>query len=255
MRKAIILTIAFICCLMLGGCLIETIDLTDNERNIIAQYAADKLLKYDRNYTDMLVSEVKLTEAPKVTHAPNETPTPTLRPGEKTPTPVPTKDPAEITPTPTPTDIPDNTEFTNETLTNVITTDNGLYARYIGTSEPVESFTMGDAASALNPIPGIKYIITKFTVSNDTEEPLELNTFEKKLGCTLMYNDGKTQTAETTLFTNDIRFIGTGDAEFIAPGEAYDAILVFRIPADEEIEKAAISMINKDGDAVIIKIK
>ena len=292
MRKFFFAIVLILTCSVMSGCFIKNVPLTNGERNAIAQYAADVLLKHDRNYSGMLLSAEKLTPTPTPTPKPDatstpvptETPTPTptaivlvtptgepgteptkaadVTPGpETTPGAEPTKT-AEVTstptPIPTPTDFPDNTEFTNLELTNVMGLPAEVRASYTGTSEPVESFHMGDSATALQKIEGVEYLIVRFDIVNNSSETVNLNTAAQKLRCTLLYNDGQTQPAETTLFTNDLRFIGVSDdnaGENVAPGKSYLAVLVFRVEKGLDITKAAISIINSESEAVIIKIK
>ncbi|MDE7212631.1 MAG: hypothetical protein K2O03_14465 [Lachnospiraceae bacterium] len=74
MRKKIMLAAAAAAsAVMLTGCLAKTYPLTEEEQNIIAEYAAGVLLRNDENYTQKLVS-------PTPTPSPEPTPGPTSAP-------------------------------------------------------------------------------------------------------------------------------------------------------------------------------
>lgn len=286
MKKNLFFLLVILMCAGLTGCIVPELKLTEHEMDIIAQYSADALLRHDSNYEAMLLGKKALTPTPVPTKKakPTEEVLPTEVP-EPTDEPEPTEIP-EITETPEPTDIPEpentpaptekplptekpepmpfpeNTEFTNEELTNVIGAWDGLYAEYIGTSEPVKEFSMGSSATALTKDPGYEYIIAKFSITNDNDDVTYLDTVSQGLKCLLMYNHGETKNAEITMFTNDLRFIGANGndddwsfGEAIDPGKTYDAVLVFKIPENTELDQAAIAIMNAYDESVIIKIK
>ncbi|MDE7325137.1 MAG: hypothetical protein K2N63_02490 [Lachnospiraceae bacterium] len=81
MRKKIWIAAAAAASLViLNGCLAETYPLTEEEKNIIAEYAAGVLLRNDAGYTQALVSP---TPIPSPTPAPSPTPEPTTAAGNK----------------------------------------------------------------------------------------------------------------------------------------------------------------------------
>lgn len=73
MRKKIMLAVAATSLVMLTGCLAGTYPLTEEEQDIIAEYAVAVLLRNDENYTQALVTP---TPTPEVLPSP----TPTLAP-------------------------------------------------------------------------------------------------------------------------------------------------------------------------------
>ena len=60
-KKLISLISLFIICISLTGCM-DVIDITDTERVLIAEYAADLLLKYDINHDDRLDEGEKIEQ-------------------------------------------------------------------------------------------------------------------------------------------------------------------------------------------------
>ncbi len=79
MKKKAILAAAVASALLAEGCLLETHSLTEEEQNIIAEYAACVLLRNDENYTEALLSPTP-TPTPLPTPTPEPTPTPTPGP-------------------------------------------------------------------------------------------------------------------------------------------------------------------------------
>lgn len=74
MRKKILLAAAAASLVMLTGCLAETYPLTEEEQDIIAEYAAGVLLRNEQSYTQALVSPVPTpTPEPTPTSAPKPT--------------------------------------------------------------------------------------------------------------------------------------------------------------------------------------
>lgn len=275
MRKKLLILFMSVMCVSLGGCLVEELPLTDREIGIVAEYAADTLLRHDRNYNSILLSEEALTPTPTTSETPEtspepveqqdptETPDPTGEPEKQLPTeiPEPTETP-EPTEKPEPTEFPENTEITNEELGSVIGAWDGLYAEYKGASEPVKSFTMGASVQGLLPCDGYEYIITKFSITNESDSVTYLNTFSQHLTCVLFYNGKHAVLPETTFFTNDLREIGVPEAgqewSFglpIEPGKAYDALLAFKVPEYTVFDSAGIVLTNEAGESVSIKIK
>ncbi len=266
-----IITTVLIFATVLGfcGCGIKNVPLTDKELGMVAEYAADALLRHDKNYSEMLLDSKALTPTPTPSPRPgataSPTPTPTKAPGAVTQ--APTEGPTVVitpTETPTPTPFPENTEFTNEKFAEIIGAKGNLKATYIGTSEPIPTFSMSDAYTALSEIPGYSYIIVRFQIENTGTKTEFINCVERDLNCVLMMTGTVkgyfTRKPEATLFVNDLRFIGAsgtsmqGFGEAIDPGKAIDAILVFRVENELYVESAAVSITNSEEESVIIKI-
>lgn len=289
MKKKLSFLIITLICISFTGCFVKELPINDNEREIIAQYAADAILRHDKHYSSMLLTEeqvaqLSVTATPRVTATPTAEPTeapennqpaenatPTVTPAatgnennnDVTPTekPVPTEKPAP-TFTPTPTPFPEHTEFTDMELTQVIGAWDGLFARYIKTSLPEKEVIINDAATALVRDPGYEYIVCRFDIANENDEVAYLSTYQQELKCILMYNNGETKNAEMSFLPFDLRHIGEPKndedwsfGEAIKPGEVFTAALAFKIPEGTEFETAAIAITNKDAESVIIKIK
>lgn len=247
MRKIGLLLVLFGAACMMGGC-IKDVPLTDREMDIVAEYAAHALLAQDPVYNSALIKEVTPTPEPALTPEPTKAPAPTENPGtdEK---PEPTKQPGEET-TPAPTEIPDNTEFTDDQITEVVGVE-GFRVTYAG-YETLESIQSGDYFS-LNAKPGRQYLLVKFEVTNETERELAFDTTEQRLECTVDINLGSISRASLSMLPNDLQYM---NAEAVMqPGETQETVLVFEISSKEEIQTAHVRMKNQNDEIVIIKLK
>ena len=77
MWKKLVLSVIVLCtCIVTSGCT-QVIDLTEDETRLVAEYAADLLLSYDRGYNDRLKEgeEEHLEEASTQEDAQSETTT------------------------------------------------------------------------------------------------------------------------------------------------------------------------------------
>ena len=225
----------------------------------IAQYSADALFRHDMNYDETLLNPTILTPTPTntLTPTPTDMPTPTPRPTKAPVTPTPTNTP---TPSPTPTPFPQNTAETWKQLAHVIGADDFTVV-YAGASIPEDTFSIGDSYYALTKIDGYEYLAIKFSIKNDTKDTLYLKTSDMGLKSLIMINGTYFEYETTTLFLNDLYYIGVDseDGTEIKSGARYNgsdgAVVVFKVPEDIDIQSAGMLITNKNNDNVIIKIQ
>ncbi len=266
-RRKLALILICAACMTFGGCIIEQAPLNEKELDMVAQYAADLLLKYDKNYKDFLLTKEQLTPTPTkslayLTSTPTATPTSTTAPTRDPNNPnPPTSAPAETpTPTlsPTPTEVPDNTSETFKQTAGVIGAE-GLTVDFDGDAEPVVEFSYKVGDGIMN-LPARKdgklYLLTKFLIKNESGGSSELNCFAQDITCILNINGNINMYPCDTLFPNDLRFVGVGDSpQILKAGESYEAVLIFAVDKDTEISKAALTLTNKNKESVVIKVK
>ncbi len=268
MRKKISLILICVACLTFGGCFIEQAPLNDKEMGIVAQYAADILLKHNKNYSDFLLTLEQLTPTPtrqviETTKAPTSTPKPTAVPSNG---PNPSDGPVATpmpTDTPVPTEIPDNTKDTFKQMAKVIGAD-GFDVDFLGADKPVKegSFSVGGESVILPArTDGKLYHVVRFSITNNTDSTKNLSCFDQEkqepsITCVLSVNGKKEMYPSDTLCLNDLRFIGVGNKpEVLAAGQSYESVLIFAIDKDTEVEKVALTLTNKEKESVVIKIK
>lgn len=255
MKRIVGLAVILLLCTLLGGCL-ETPPLTDAEMDMVAEYAAGMLLKYDKNYRSSLweKDEINLWEEENATPTPTPenspeiqegTPTPTSTPtGENTPTPMPTQEAGKPTMTP----LPGGSEESNRQLTEVIDAEGFTvsYVSYETMQEVVRNEYFYLAAKD-----GRQYMVLHFMLTNTTEETRIFDASEQKLECSVDINLGTVSRLSISMLENDLQYMPIE----VPANSSVPAVLVFEISAKEEIDTAHLIMMNKDNDAVFIKLK
>lgn len=259
MRKLVKIAVVALFCTMLCGC-IEVPPLTDEEMDIVAEYAAELLLKYDKNYRSSLLTEEelllegskeeqKMTPTPAPTEEPGLTPTvkPTDVPGSQTgatPTPTQSADVPGITP------LPGDAEETTTQLTKVAAVE-GI--RLSCNSYETRSEVVKNEYFFLEAKTGKEYMILNFRLTNTTDQPLVFDASQQELECSLDINTGTIYKLSISMLSNDLLHM---PIEVPAHGEV-DAVLVFEINSTEKqpIETANFVMMNKNNDAVFIKLQ
>lgn len=241
MKKRMMIVVLVMMCMLLGGCLQET-PLTDQEMDIVAEYAAELLLKYDKNYKSSLLTQFVIEEELAATV------TPTLVPTDTPISSAPTQG-AEVTPSVTPsvTPIPENSEETNAQLTTVVGSE-GFHITY-ESCEVVDEVISNEYFS-LAAKDGRQYMVIHFLIHNTTEEELVFDATEQKLECSVDINLGNISRVSLSMLENDLQYMPIT----VAAGSAEPAVLVFEI-AKEEITTAHLVIMNKDDKAVFVKLK
>ncbi|MBP3609848.1 MAG: hypothetical protein J6J42_05865 [Lachnospiraceae bacterium] len=244
MKKRIcIVGMSMLLCMMCG-CLQST-PLTDEELDVVAEYAANLLLKYDVNYDSPLYYVEEMTEL----LSPTPTPTPVV-------TPVP--DGAEsgmqgngssVVPGGTDPEVTIgsiNDAETNKQLTQVIAEENF--------SITCENFELMDAVESndyfsLVAKEGRQYAVVTFRLHNNTEQDQIFDASENGLEYLLDINVGTVSRVSLSMLENDMQYM---PITVPAKGEA-EAVLVFEI-GTEEINTAHLMISNKAEETVFIKV-
>ncbi len=256
MKKIILILATMMFCLTLGGCNISESPLTEEELDAVAEYAADLLLKYDKNYRAGLLTQEELDAILQLSATPTPTPTPeheqnTVPPGETaeltgTPMATPT-----LTPTPTVTPVPDNSEATDMQLMDVldVPAESTLSVSYLG-YEVTKSVMRGDYFLMEAP-EGKQYLVTHFLVINDAAEPAVLDASDLKLECMLDINTGTKYQGSLSMLENDLFY----SPVLVEANGMTSSIMVFEISDREEIRTAHLIVSNKNRETVFIKLK
>lgn len=244
-KKFILAGLSVLMCLFCG-CL-EATPLTDEEMDVVAEYAASLLLKYDKHYDTPLYyveeREVRLTPTP--------TPEPT---GKATPTPVTgsssggTSSVPEATPTETPTQMPlYNEEETSKQITDIIAVENITV-----TCEGFELMKSVQSTEYFSLVAkeGRQYVVVNFLLHNNTTEDIMFDASEKGLEYSVDVNISSVSRVSLSMLENDMQYM-----EIPVPaGGTAEAVLVFEI-ADEEINTMHLIIENASGDVVFAKLK
>ncbi len=259
LKKYISILIGVCTLAVFGGCY-EPLEITDSEMDMVAEYAADVLVKHGTKATDTLLDREEQEEAFAAMATP--TPRPTLAPAK------PGKEPAggegvegvegtekpTSTPKPTVTPIPENTELTMRDLTNLIGKSD-FYFNYTGYETTVLYQGTGDLFAAAGE--GKTLIVLKFEVTNrsDSGATLVLNKGASKEFIYTLRVGGKTIRPSLTLLDED--FYTSYDVTY-RPGESKTCVLVFECKSDISLDSMTLTVLrNVEGneDSVLVKVK
>ena len=252
MKKRILLAGLSLMLCMLAGCL-EATPLTDEEMDVVAEYAASLLLKYDKHYDTPLYyaeeREARLTPTP--------TPTPKPKNPTATPVPVPENNPSSgngpgeessNTPTPTPSPAPFyNQEETTNQLTGLLAVDD-IRISCTG-CELMDSVVSNDYFS-LQAKEGRKYAVVSFLLHNNSDKDLVFDASGKGLEYSMDVNISTSFRASLSLLENDLQYM---EIPVPASGTA-EAVLVFEI-ADTEINTLHLIIQDKEDNTVFVKLQ
>lgn len=235
MKKKLLTTVMLIAMTFSAGCLLDTYPLTDEEQDIIAEYAAGVLLRNDENYAEALLSPTPLPS-----------PTPSL-----SPTPEPTKAAED-----------DNgsqggsshggsgatADKIQTSLTQVYGLE-GLQVSYDG-FEVAESFEENSMAYVVKAADGKKLVKVKLTLSNTAgiEQQIQFGALE--IGYQLDCDEPAFVQPKITLFTEDLLFL---DAK-IPAGSQTSGFVIFEIDRKSDAENANF-IVSRDSYAAIIPLK
>lgn len=220
MWKKLVLSVIVLCtCIVTSGCT-QVIDLTEDETRLVAEYAADLLLSYDRGYTDRLKEgeEEHLEEASTQEDAQSETTT-------------------EV--------VTEEEEATqgNESQTTEVTTVQGAsqdiaeIAGVQGTSityknyEIVDQYPTGDnvnEAVQVDAPEGSRLLVVHFVVKAVSDQPVDVSLMDQSIDYKLLCNDTLAAKPMLTILTNDLTTLETT----ATPGQDSDAVLIFQISKD-----------------------
>lgn len=207
--------------LILGGCS-SSVAWTDNELDMVAEYIAGTMLKYDKNYEEALVNIEEYEEEIQVAMGNQPTTSPS-------PTP---------TPTPTPNDVKEKHSSGNSTIHEVIGGGkvNVEYKSYkTFTSYPKNSkYFSVDAAE------GNELIVVSFELTNQSNKTNSVDLISKNVKYQLNINTETHYQPLLTLLSDDVQFLNIE----LGPNETAEAVLVFEVP--QELNKNEIKLIISD---------
>ncbi len=246
MKKRIVLAGLSVMLCMLCGCL-EATPLTDAEMDVVSEYAASLLLKYDKKYDTPLyyVEERELRLTP--------TPTPTPKPLRPTITSVPQQGSnnstgSVSTATPTPTPALYNEAETSRQLTEIMGVES-ITVTCAG-YELLKQSTEYSSRVGLVVEEGRQYAVVNFLLHNNTGEEVVFDASENGLEYSLDINTKTISSVSPSLLENDMLYM---EIPVPANGTA-EAVLVFEI-AEEEINTIHLIIENESENTVFAKLK
>lgn len=233
-KKLCVLTL--IATVALTGCT-QVPDLSNVDNNLAAQYVADALLKYDKNYDDSLDYDHSILQA---------TPTPA-------PTPVPTpvsSDSAEEA-TAEPGSVSDNDGATaGEVFESVSVT--GIYnvpgvEIKTGAYRVVSSY--GSDYAVCTAKKGNKLVVVNFSVSNTTKKAKKVNLLKKNVQAELLSGDKSLGSPLLSIVEGDLQYFNTK----IDANKKKQGVLIFEVAKSVKLSDVKIRFV-KDGKEAVVSV-
>ena len=218
--------ICALCCFVLTGCN-DVIDLTDEQSNLIAEYAAQLLLKYDLNYEDR-IEEGGERDAEKLDEEASEM----MITSEEGKQPVTTETLTTKENMETVSDTADeemkeeHAVGTEEDIAKILGLSNVsiTYKDYLMTEQYPVTDDDGDFMH-LEASDGYQLLVVRFNVMNTTEDMAEVSLIDSSIDYQLVCNGSKVANPMLTILMNDLGTLETA----VKPGENQEAVLVFQI--------------------------
>lgn len=232
MKKRILLAGLSIMLCLLGGCL-EATPLTDKEMDVVAEYAASLLLKYDEKYNTPLYYEQEDRLTP--------TPTPDASAGSSVGNNEAEDEKVIFTP-----DTNNETQVSKQ-LTDIIAEEN---ITVTCTGYELKKSVQSKEYFSLVAKEGRRYVVVNFLLTNNTGEKVIFDASENGLTYSIDINEKTNSRVSLSMLENDLQYM-----EIPVPaGGTAEAVLVFEI-ADVEISTMYLVVENEDNDTVYVELK
>ena len=248
MKKGKMVGITVIAAGLLTGCIDSMPDMTEEQSALVAEYAADMLLKYSPNYDYKIADEEVLIEE-ETTEAVTEEVT------------------EETTEEQTAIEVEMQVEQENATETEealkVVDAKDVDFAEIFGIEdvairyenmELCAAFPAGEVGSgfSVNAGNGNTLIVMHFTVENASEADVTCDLFEKDFDVSMNLNGGNYKKVSSTLLVNEF----TTYIEEIPMGESRDAVIVAEVEeiSEEEISSCILRMTSA-GASITAELK
>lgn len=219
------------CAVLLAGCENVMPNMTDEQSNMIGEYAAITLLRYDANSRSRLVDLSKVEDKPE---------------------PVVPETPSQPVEEDTPETQQDTTPVVDNTETGVNTVDSmeaflefaeGIKLSCTG-YEFCDSYQEGENSYfALEATEGKELLVLKFSIQNSSGTDVEINLFDREDSYRVTLNGSYTRAALTTMLSSDLKTY----KEVVSAGGTNEAVLVFEVDPEQAADVSSIDLSLKNA--------
>lgn len=258
MRKRIVLLILSLCTVLLSGCG-SVIELTDEETQLIAEYSAELLLKYDINYVDRMddgnqkaeelaseemnetIAEDTTEEQAKTEESSHSTETTTEKQTDE-----------EVRSDENSSESLNGSEAV-ETVSDIakVVGVEGIsikFRDYLITDQYPET-TEQEGFLNLEATDGYQLLVLQFDVRNEADEMISFSMLDKEMDYHIVCNDNKAANPMLTILMEDLGTLET----VVEPGETQEAVLVFQISEEmkEQLKTMDLYITYNEKDNII----
>lgn len=244
-------TIAAMSMVMMTGCVDAMPELTAEQSDMVAEYAAGLILKYSPKYDYKIVSDEELAAARAAMYVEAETET-----GEETESePVQQQEENEQTQQgPVSEEISSEEEQPAETVSSPDTDlaaqlgIDDLIIKY-QSFELCDSYPKDNSGFSVDAAKGKKLLILHFDVEGLPESDVDCNLFEENIKMRINVNDARTVSALNTMIPNDI----TSYMGVIPAGSIVDMVAVAELEAvsGEDISSLMLQVVSNNGNCKV----
>lgn len=253
MKKGKVLGLLAMSAILLTGCVDSMPDLTAEQSDMIAEYAAGLLLKYSPNYDYKIVSEEEVAAAKAAEQEELEEETQTQNEADA----------------PSVENIPETekaAEGENETKLSeaeaILTADEVDFAAELGMDDVViryqsfelcDSYPQDSSGFSVDAAQGKKLLVVHFDIEGAGQEDVDCNLFDWNLKLRMTINETDSAMALSTLLGNDLAtYIDT-----IPAGETVDVVAVAEVDdmTEEEVSALTLRISSNEGSSCTVKLK
>lgn len=256
-KKGLVLCAISLCAALLCGCN-QVMDLTDEETQLIAEYAADVLLQYDINYNDRIEAGNEQAEemATEEMQENTEDATQEQTTEELTTEQSMTEGNMEQTEDETRGGVEDARIDEGSTVGSE--SNIGVIAGFSGVDITYQDYTITDKYPAtdeqgefifLEASEGYQLLVVRFSIENTTQEVVSVSLMDKELDYRVVCNGTKAAKPMLTILMDDLGTLETN----VEPGIAQEAVLVFQISdsIQQELQTMDLYVTYNDTENVI----
>ena len=240
MKKGKIIGVLAISACMLTGCIDSMPDMTEEQSELVAEYAADMLLKYSPNYHYRIADEeeVASAEAEMETSQEEETMQEESQPSQD----LSQTGSGETVSVGAETSVEDGAEYDLATFFSMEQFSIRYASCEITDAYPKAESGVGFSVTAPQ---GYNLLVLHFDVENLGEEAAQCDLFDQISKVSVNVNDAGYVQALSTLLTNDL----TTYMEDIPAGEVADAVVVVPVEQTDldEIQTAVMQITTQDS--------
>lgn len=240
MKKGKIIGVLAISACMLTGCIDSMPDMTEEQSELVAEYAADMLLKYSPNYHYRIADEeeVASAEAEMETSQEEETTQEESQPSQD----LSQTGSGETVSVGAETSVEDGSEYDLATFFGM----EQFSIRY-ASCEITDAYPKAESGAGFSVTApqGYNLLVLHFDVENLGEEAAQCDLFDQISKVTVNVNDAGYVQALSTLLTNDL----TTYMEDIPAGEVADAVVAVPVEQTDldEIQTAVMQITTQDS--------
>lgn len=213
----VLILLAAVC--TLSGCASSGVELTNEQNDMVAEYIAGALLRYDMRYEEKLLysTDEEATESeptqPEASVAP-----PSSSPAQET------SDPQGQTP---------DSQLVSGSLTEVIGTE-GVELKY-KESAFYDSYPEDSSLVVIEPGLSNKLLVAEFQIANTSSQKQKIDL--SSLGIKYLLKIGEKEYSPLlTALPNDLRYLSTT----LAGGKSRNVIVIFKVEKDTELKNAQL---------------